>query len=322
MSSRIQTPSSGRLIPFVHQLDGLQAASWQQALQSLLPDVELVAPNDIHDSQLEQVTTAIVANPKPAELARFRKLQWVQSLWAGVEQLVAALPAHIQIARLVDPNLQRTMAEAVLAWSYYLNRDMPAYRQQQQQRLWQQHPARLACETRISVLGAGQLGIAACELLHLNGFQVSAWSRSEKKHAHVQMLWGEKGLIQALTLADIVVLLLPSTPATRYLLNTETISKMKPGAGMINFARGDVIDKQSLLEALDDGILSHAVLDVFDTEPLPSTNLLWQHPKITVLPHISAPTNQQTAAKIVAHNIREFLTLGTLPTLVDRHKGY
>lgn len=122
--------------------------------------------------------------------------------------------------------------------------------------------------------------------------------------------------------SDILVCLVPLTDATRGLLNADRLGAMKKGAALINFARGAVVVADDLIAALDSGQLSHAVLDVFEQEPLPPASAFWQHPKVTVLPHISAPTSRESSAKIVAGNVKTWRETGTLPETVDMTRGY
>ena len=122
--------------------------------------------------------------------------------------------------------------------------------------------------------------------------------------------------------ADILVLLLPLTDATRGLIGADALARMKPGASLINFGRGALVDDAALLARLDAGLLEHAVLDVFAVEPLPEGSPFWAHPRVTVLPHISAPTNVASAAQIVADNLRRYFRDGTIPRAVDRRAGY
>jgi glyoxylate/hydroxypyruvate reductase len=114
----------------------------------------------------------------------------------------------------------------------------------------------------------------------------------------------------------------PLTDATRGLLDAGRLAAMKRGAALINFARGAVIVADDLIAALDSGGLSHAVLDVFEQEPLPAASAFWQHPKVTVLPHISAPTSRESSARIVAGNVRTWRETGGLPETVDMARGY
>lgn len=174
----------------------------------------------------------------------------------------------------------------------------------------------------IGLLGLGALGRAAAERLTHAGFNVSGWSRSEKAIAGVETLTGDDGLQTLLEKSDILVCLVPLTDATRGLLDAGRLAVMKQGAALINFARGAVIVADDLLSALDSGRISHAVLDVFEQEPLPTASSFWRHPKVTVLPHISAPTSRESSARIVAGNVRIWRETGRLPDTVDMIRGY
>lgn len=297
---------------------------WQSALQAAMPDYTILPLAELNEDQREAAKVALVADPDPAELQRLPNLIWVQSLWAGVEGLVHDLPPsfELQIVKLADPQMARTMAEAVLAWTLYLHRDMPRYRQQQDARIWRPQRLPLPSERRICVLGLGHLGCAAARLLADHGFDVCGWSRSGRAVAGIDVFSGTEGLNTAIATAQIVVVLVPLTSQTRGMIGAETLRHMRSGASLINFARGPIIDDQALLSALNSGQVGHAVLDVFDTEPLPETSPYWTHPSVTVLPHISAPTHRGTASRIVADNLRRFFTEGVVPTPIDRRRGY
>ncbi|ODP34458.1 glyoxylate/hydroxypyruvate reductase A [Pandoraea sp. ISTKB] len=311
------------VIAFLSRMPADYQLPYLDALRAALPD-DIVAPlAALSAAQRAQAPIAIVANPDPADVAALPGLLWIQSLWAGVESLVAALPADSPpIMRLVDPEMSRTMAEAVLAWTYYLQRDMPRYARQQTQRVWVQQTYRKPSQTTVGLLGLGELGQAAAARLRDAGFVVRGWSRSPKALDGIETLSGDGGLDAMLATADIVVSLIPLTAQTRGMLDATRLGRMKPGAALINFSRGPVVVTQALLDALNRGHLSHAVLDVFDVEPLPIDSSLWDHPHVTVLPHISAPTDHDTAAQVIAGNIRDFRATGRIPGNVDMTRGY
>lgn len=311
------------LIAFVTRLSGSAEEAWLKTLRAAMPNETILSIADMTDDELCRADIAIVVNPDPDDLRRLPNLKWVHSLWAGVERLVLELEGFNRpVVRLVDPNLAETMAEAVLAWTLYLSRDMPAYSAQQRQRLWRQLPYRAARDTRVGVLGLGVLGSAATEKLKLAGFNVSGWSRGPKDLADVATYSGADGLSEILSRSDIVVCLLPLTSQTTDLLGAREFALLPRDAGFINFGRGKIVKTDELLEALDGGALKHAVLDVFVTEPLEEGSPLWSHPKVTVLPHISAPTNPSTAAEIVAGNINRYRASGILPAGIDFSRGY
>ncbi len=311
-------------IAFLGNLDAEEEAEFLAALAASLPEETIRPFRLLSQEERSSIRIAIVANPDPAEVALLPNLAWIHSLWAGVERLVRDLGASgVPIVRLVDPELARTMAEAVLAWTYYLQRDMPAYRRQQEAGTWRQLAYRPPGATTIGILGLGTLGSAAAERLVGAGFRVAAWSRSPKQvPPGVTGFSGPEGLAGLLASSDIAVCLLPLTEETRGLLDAGRLSLMKPGAALINFGRGPIVATDALLAALDAGQLSHAVLDVFEVEPLPAESPLWRHPGVTVLPHISGPTTPASAAGIVAANVRAYRATGRIPQAVDVARGY
>jgi glyoxylate/hydroxypyruvate reductase len=313
----------GGMIAFVTRLEAHIEADWLERLRARLPEETIVSFRSMSRADRTEADIAIVANPDPIDLHELVGLQWVHSVWAGVENLVADMgPAAVPIVRLVDPELARVMGEAVLAWTYFIHRGMPEYRRQQEERLWQQLSYRHPSQVNVGVLGLGELGLAAAERLRGAGFTVIGWSRSPKMLFDFECLHGAGGLRVVLGRADILVCLLPLTAETRGLLSGEQFGSMPKGASVINFARGPIIDAADLLRSLNSGHVAHAVLDVFDLEPLPTDSELWSHPRVTVLPHISAPTNRDSAAAIVAANIRSYRRTGQLPRAVDQQQGY
>lgn len=311
-------------VPFVRRMDHGPHPELLDALRRNLPEFQVVEHAELTDDQRAAVTVAVVDGPSGEQLAALPNLALVQSTWAGVEEIIPAVPDGVAIARMVDAQLAATMAEAVLAWTLFLHRDMPRYARQQRAQVWKEHPVVKAQHRRIGVVGLGALGRAAAQTLVHQGFPVTGWSRSPKAVAGVDCVHGPDGLAALLERSDIVVNLLPRTDATDGLLDAAAFATMPTGASLINFGRGQTVDDVALLDALDSGHLDHAVLDVFDIEPLPSEHRFWSHDAVTVLPHISGPTSTDTAAVIAADNVRRFLIDGELPTdaLVDRTRGY
>ncbi|RXJ78931.1 glyoxylate/hydroxypyruvate reductase A [Arcobacter sp. F155] len=311
------------MIPFVSACDEETTNLWLEHLQEQMSEYKIVLFEELSEEQKLSSTVAIVANPNPKDIAQLKNLKWIQSLWAGVEKLLQDLSnSSFKIVRMTDPQLAKTMAESVLAWSLYLHKNMPLYLKQQKKKQWKQHIETLPEERNILVLGLGNLGKESAKKLKENGFSVSGWARSKKEIEGVETFYGNDGLTQALKSADIVVCLLPLTDETKNLLDKSKLDLLHKKVSLINFARGPIIDYEYLAKKLDNKELCHAVLDVFDIEPLSTSSYLWQNENITVLPHISAPTNMKTASKIALKNISEYFEKGILPTFVDTNKGY
>ena len=311
------------VIPFAGQIDTSERDQWIEAINASTELFRVTPIDNLEKADKNKTEVAIVANPDPSELSGLPQLKWLQSLWAGVDVLLASeLQSNIQIVRLTDPQMAETMSEAVLAWCLYLHRNMPAYNKLQINREWRTLPLDMPQQCRISIFGLGKLGARAAQRLQQNNFTVQGWSRSHKSIDNIQTFAGEDGLQQILPLTDIAVVLLPRTADTENLFDASLLRQLPNGASIINFARGQIIVDDDLLDSLDNGHLDHAVLDVFRHEPLPQTHRFWDHSAITMLPHISAPTTIETAAKLAAGNIDHFLLNGVIPESVSRTKGY
>lgn len=310
-----------QILPFVCPKSWSDAESWKHALQQAMPTEHIVLFDELNQEDYLNCDVAIVANPDPKDLDKLTHLKWINSVWAGVEHIVANHP-KFPIVRLIDPELSHTMAEAVLAWTLYLHRDMPYYAAQQKNHQWQPQTYIPAYEKTIAILGLGELGTASAQLLSAHGFRVSGWSHTLKTVPNVCCYTGDDGLQHMLADADIVISLLPLTPATTGLINDTIFAAFKPNSSLINFSRGAIVHDLALRHALDSRHLKHAVLDVFQLEPLPADAWHWSHQHVTVLPHISAPTNPSTASKIVAQNIQAYRQNQVIPESVDLQKGY
>ena len=251
----------------------------------------------------------------------FRRARAVLSLWAGVERIVGNQTLCIPLARMVDDGLTQGMVEWVSGHVLRHHLGMDAHILHQDG-VWRPEAPPLARDRRVCVLGLGALGAACARMLATLGFAVTGWSRGAKEIAGLRCLSGDEGLRQALAQADILVLLLPLTPRTENLLDATRLALMPHGAVIVNPGRGALIDDAALLDALDRGQIGHATLDVFRTEPLPPEHPFWAHPRVTVTPHIASETRPETAAEVIAENIRRGEAGEPLLHLVDRSAGY
>ncbi len=304
------------------RLSANEQAQWLALLQAALPNERFVTTREAPIDHL--IDIAVVANPAPATLQTLPNLRFIQSLWAGVETLLydATVPKEIPLARMVDPAMNTAMAETALWAVLSLQRGYFECAAQQTQRRWQSVPQPRADEVSVAVLGLGQMGRAVAMRLVQNGYCVSAWSLNAATLEGVQTAHGDSALGQVLAAADIVVNLLPLTAATRGILNAQAFAAMRPGASLVNLARGAHVVDADLLAALNSGHLKRAVLDVFHTEPLPAEHPFWTHPQVTVLPHVAAQTDPRSAVQVVARNVGALRSGNSLFNLVNRVAGY
>ena len=274
---------------------------------------------DIPPAEVDYIVYA--PNSDLQDFTPYSRAKAVLNLWAGVENITGNQTLTLPLARMVDPGLTRGMVEWVTGHvlRHHLGMDRDILRQDG---LWQPHTPPLARDRSVVMLGLGALGSACAEALVHLGFDVTGWARRPKDVPGIRCLSGPDGLRAALARAEIAVLLLPDTPGTRNLLNAETLALMPRGAFIINPGRGPLIDDDALLAALGTGQIAHATLDVFRVEPLPQAHPFWQHPQVTVTPHIAAETRAATASETIAENIRRGEAGEPFLHLVDRAAGY
>ncbi|TMP38003.1 2-hydroxyacid dehydrogenase [Pseudoalteromonas rubra] len=288
-------------------------------LRASLPDVDVREWPDAGD--LAEIEFVLAWNAPESLWQQLPNLKVVQSFGAGVDGIaLSALRADVQVCRIVDPALADDMAEYVLGHVLAHKLRLPQYYQQQQQQLWR--PKRASSGNRVGILGLGQLGQVAATKLQRNGFEVLGWSRSEKVLEGIRQFWGQAQLSEFASQCDYIVCLLPLTAQTHGILNKALFEAMPSHGVLINVARGAHLNEADLLDALDNQQIAAATLDVFAAEPLAADHAFWDHPKITMTPHVAALTSLKTAiAQIVAN--RQAMQKGQpLSHCVDLQVGY
>ena len=309
------------------ELGAADLAAWRGALAAALPRVRWLTPEQARETH-SSVLAAVVANPAPGQLSGLSRLALVQSLWAGVDKLLTPgmLPAGVPLARMVDPSLSAAMAQTALWAVISLHRGFFTYAQRHRAGQWRQHVQRRADECRVLVLGMGQLGQAAARAMLHMGYAVEGWRLTPALSNGAELPWpvhaGSAALQAVLGRSQVVLNLLPLTPATRGLMDKTFFAAMPQNASVVNLARGAHVVDEDLLAALASGHIRHAVLDVFHTEPLPAGHPYWGHAAVTLLPHVAALTDLRSAAQVVAHNLQALHSGAPLRHLVDLQRGY
>jgi glyoxylate/hydroxypyruvate reductase len=295
---------------------------WTDRLRRLMPELDV--RTEVDDASAGEVVYCIAWKPKPGSLGRLPNLKVVFSMGAGVDAIVAdpTYPRHVPLSRVVDDTLTQAMTEYVvlnvLLW-HRRQRDIDAL---QKLKKWRVLGVPRAENVRVGILGFGVLGQAAAQALKALNYRLSGWSASRKSVPGVECFAGSDGLAPFLAQAEILVCLLPLTPATRGILNAKTFAQLPKGACVINCARGGHLIESDLIEALDAGHLRGATLDVFQVEPLPEASPLWSHPKVVVTPHAAAITDPDSFTQNVVRVIRR-MDEGLPPdNLVDFARGY
>ncbi len=271
---------------------------------------------------------AAVWKPEPGLLSRFPKLEVIFNLGAGVDALLkdTTLPP-VPLVRVVSTDLTKRMTEYVVLHCLMHHRRQRMLDAAQARSEWAAKDQWAASAVRVGILGMGELGTDAAEVLHRIGFDVAGWSRTRKSVPGVTSFAGEAELAAFLARTDILVALVPLTPDTDGILNRRLFQSLardgRLGAPvLINAGRGGLQNEADILACLDDGTLGAATLDVFHEEPMSASSPFWRHPNVTVTPHNAADSDAEAISDYIVAQIRSYEAGQLLQNVVDRAKGY
>ncbi|MDH4563901.1 glyoxylate/hydroxypyruvate reductase A [Pseudomonas sp. BN411] len=292
----------------------------QSAFARTEPELHVVLADD---PAAQQAEVAACWFPPAGSLARLPNLKLIHSVAAGVDHL-GTDPEHaeVPVCRVVDPAHRQGMAEYVRWAVIHYHRDFDRALEQQQRQVWLRHPQKPAADYRIGVMGLGSLGGAIAEELAAAGYAVRGWSRTAKRIEGVQTHAGDEGFAAFLDGLDLLVNLLPLTEATRGILCRKTFESLAPGAAVVNCGRGAHVAVDELIDAVQDGRLRGALLDVFEKEPLPLDSRLWITPGIVVTPHMASAASHDCIARQIGENARRLEAGQPLLNRVNTRLGY
>ena len=242
-------------------------------------------------------------------------LRWVQSIYAGVDDLPLQAFARrgIQVTNFRGVSAV-SLSEHVLALMFAFARGLPEFLRRQREHVWlpqAERPALFELEgQRVGILGIGALGSAVAERCHRQSMEVVTCVRSARPlpdHIHASYPW--TGLTDMLAIVDHLVLALPSSPETRGLIGGTQLAALKRGAYLYNVGRGDAVDTEALLDALRTGHVAGAGLDVTAPEPLPPRSALWDLPNVIITGHTAgiSPKRWDRGMEVVTENIKRFV---------------
>jgi len=300
------------------------AQVWTAPLAELAPSFRIF----VHERDTyapDSIDYVLSFRPPPGLLKSLPNVKVAFSLGAGVDGFLTDkdYPRHVPLVRLVDHGLSRDMTHYIVMHTLIFHRGQRAYDALQREGKWRQYlPTRSAEDTRIGILGLGEIGTLAATRLSDLDFAVAGWSRTRKHVSGIESFAGADELDAFLARSDILVCVLPLTPDTRGILNRETFARLPKGAFMINAARGGHLVEDDLIAAIDSGHLAGATLDVFQIEPLPGSSPLWAHPLITITPHIAALSDPRAVARAAIEGIARHERGEPLQNLVDFTRGY
>ena len=293
---------------------------WISAFKEAVPSSEVVTWDEVTD--YSKIDIAVVWNHRKELFSSIPEVKLVASLGAGVDHIIndPLLPPNTPVSKVVSPHLTTPMSNYCIGAILHYHKQFDKYWEDKKQKKWHQEfdPER---PIKIGILGLGVLGSDLASKLNYLGFEVHGLSKTKKKLAGVITYEGNE-MDTFLSKVSLLVCMLPNTPDTAGIISKALISKLPKGSFLINVGRGKQQVDEDILEALNNGHLAGAFLDVFPEEPLPSSSKLWTHPKVFITPHIAVVTKVEAAVPQIAENYFRLKQGKPLLNLIDRKKGY
>jgi phosphoglycerate dehydrogenase-like enzyme len=299
----------------------------RQRISTLVPGWTLTfCKNQEVTPEIISQADVILGNVAPTMLQYAHNLKWIQLSSAGYHEYVVegVLPQHVRLTNSVGA-FGLSVSEHLLAMLFALYKNFPYYRDAQNKNNWIRPLQNLSIEgSTILIVGLGDTGSQFARKVHALGARVIGVRRSIQgtKPAYVDELYESSQLDQVLPLADTVAICLPGTTVTEGLFSASRIACMKKQAFLLNVGRGSIVDTQALIDALENGHLAGAALDVFTTEPLPSDSPLWNIPQVLITPHTAGgfhlPATVDSIVRIALTNLSFFINGQPLENEIDR----
>jgi glyoxylate/hydroxypyruvate reductase A len=288
--------------------------------RELYPQVEVFLPGD---AGAERAQLAACWAPEQALLKQYPNIQLIHSIAAGVDHIGAdLLSSGVPICRVVDDGQKVGMFEYILCGILNVQRNFDKAAMEQASQNWQRYPMRKREDVRVGILGLGELGGYVASQLAEFGYSVSGWSRTEKSLPNVRCHYGIDGLQKLISQSDILVNMLPLNIHTKGILNADLMSQLPKGAYLINCGRGAHLVTNDLIQAINSGHLRGALLDVFNVEPLPSSDPLWTTKSVFITPHVASDASKPEIIHQLVSNAMKLAAGQTLNNQINQTLGY
>ncbi len=302
-----------------------QPQEWKQALSHRFPALQFLTQNELQPVDYENIECAIVGLTPPDFFEKLPNLQYIISLWAGIDRFHKCVnfPYHLPCFRMIDESLTARMVEYAVLHSLRITLNNKRLENANINQVWDYFVPESAVDKRVGILGAGNIGQAVGRGLSAVGFQISYWSQTAKPNLSAPSYSADEYEKFARGL-DGVIIILPNTPQLHNFMNRERLYALPRGAWLINIGRGVHVADADLMAAINDNHISQAVLDVFREEPLPQNHQFYGHERVFLTPHIAGVTLIRTAIDYVGGIIDNIINKQPLPTRgrVDWQKGY
>jgi phosphoglycerate dehydrogenase-like enzyme len=301
------------------------ANEYKKALESKFSEVIIRASLKEEDigEFIEKVNVLLTFRISDGLIKRAKNLQWIQSIASGVDAIVNLPSLRKDVLLTSTRGIHRPqMSEMAILLMLSLSRNFPQIIRNQDKGIWERWPARLLYQKKVGILGIGAIGEEIARKCKAFGMTVLGIDIVERKVDAVDYSYGPEDLLKVVQEVDYFIIVVPSTPQTYKMVGEDVLSSMKPTAFLINIGRGEIVDENALIHALESGKIAGAALDVFSQEPLPKDHPFWKTKNLILTPHIggTSTTYVDQVLPIFEENLRRFLEgeRQTLINLVER----
>ncbi|MDN4495002.1 NAD(P)-dependent oxidoreductase [Ureibacillus aquaedulcis] len=286
----------------------------QKQLVEQFPEVEFVFRKGIIDDELETAEVLVTYGEDLTEehISSAANLKWIFVASAGVEKMPKnAIAERDILVSNVRGIHKKPMTESILAHILSIKRVLPTIYNNQRNKIWDKrggHPTELNGSTAL-IIGPGAIGGEIGRLLQAFEVYTIGCNRSGNSVEYMNETYRIDDLAEHLPKADIVISVLPSTEETQHLIGYEHFQGMRDNAIFMNFGRGNLVETSVLIRALEENLIQHAVLDVFEEEPLPMDSRLWELENVTISPHCSSHSSRylERSLEIFIPSLKKYL---------------
>ncbi|MFD2201287.1 2-hydroxyacid dehydrogenase [Shivajiella indica] len=298
---------------------GRDVSIWVENITKIDKNIKVQVFPEIKDT--EDVQAVILWQHPHGILDSFPNLKLICSMGAGVDHILTDknIPGHLPITRIVDEKLTFSMTNYVIMGVLNFHRQIFRYLKDKNRKVWDMSNPEIA--VRVGVMGSGELGGDVIEKLSYMGIEVVGLGNSPKTGLDYPY-FDKSQTEEFLKAINVLVCMLPLTKETEGILNMDLFRKCNKGTYLINVARGKHLIEEDLLLAIEEGLISGALLDVFQNEPLPESHPFWLKEEITITPHIASVTNPEAASPQIVENYHRMKSNMKLLNEIDRNKGY
>jgi D-2-hydroxyacid dehydrogenase (NADP+) len=282
-------------------------------LQSDFPEVSMVAvakEEEIRPYVDKMEVLITIFRISDEILKQAINLKWIQVMTSGVNYILSRPSLRKEVIITSARGIHGPqMSEMAFLLMLAFNRNFPKFIRNQDKRVWERWPAKLLCGKKVGILGVGVIGEEIARKCKAFGMMVFGIDIIKREIDAVDNFYGPEDLLQVAKEVDYLILTAPSTPETVKMIGARVFNSMKPTAFLINIARGELVDEEALIHALETDKIAGAALDTFTTEPLPKEHPLWGTKNLIITPHVGGMSDiyNVQVMPIIKENLRRFL---------------